>query len=539
MRHRRILLVAAVGVAIAPAPAAQAAPELVAFPGAEGFGAGATGGRGGDVVFVDTLEPFGPGSLGDALDPEDCRPRIVVFRVGGVIEVPGKHDLELTCGDLTIAGQTAPGGITLNGRIDGYDADPAGNIIIRHLRLRPPPLSDEDGAEDDLGQIYDALQLSNNPNMILDHVSVAWGSDETLDVFEFASDVTIQWSTIEESNLEGQPDGPHNYGLIAGPDSPRVSIHHVLFAHHRSRCPALATGPAEFVNSVVYDCEDGFVHHNPAEGEFHIAGNTFIHGPSHENFTPLYFDDEEPGDTTYWLYQNDIRAPGQVEGVVDDIADTPLAENAFAGADPDQVIATGTDFATESEQYIPISMQSPEDAYDAVLAGAGAFPRDAITTRTVQDVVDGTGEWGAHEPADLADGLSSGDQPADEDDDGMADDWEAANGLDPGAADDDTVMESGYTAVEQYVNELSDELVGAPPPTETVTPPTAPADDATDEPSTVTPTEPASDDGDDGDRSDRDGATLAVAIVALCVAIAAAGMAGYALRLAARDRKRT
>ena len=121
-----ISLTLGAGLAGAPTSASSSTPALPAFPGAEGFGAGATGGRGGSVVIVSTLEPFGPGSLGEALAPEVCEPRTVVFRVSGVIEVPGRHDLELTCGNVTIAGQTAPGaGITLNGRIDGYGADPA------------------------------------------------------------------------------------------------------------------------------------------------------------------------------------------------------------------------------------------------------------------------------------------------------------------------------------------------------------------------------------------------------------------------------
>ena len=227
------MLVAGVAFGDGTRPTA-AAPELAAFPGAEGFGAGATGGRGGRVVVVSTLDPFGPGSLGEALAPEDCGPRIIVFRVSGVIEVSGTHDLELTCGNVTIAGQTAPAaGITVSGRIDGYGADPAGNIIIRHVRLRPPPITTAEGAENDLGQIYDSLQLSNNSNLMLDHLSLSWGSDETLDLYEHASDATIQWTTIEQSNPEGQPEGPHNVGAMIGPDSPRVSIHHVLFAHHQ------------------------------------------------------------------------------------------------------------------------------------------------------------------------------------------------------------------------------------------------------------------------------------------------------------------
>ena len=553
---RSMVVVILVGLAAAAVPAlssaapAGAAPEFPAFPGAEGFGAGATGGRGGAVVFVTTLEPFGPGSLGEALDPESCEPRTVVFRVSGVIEVPGKHDLELNCGNVTIAGQTAPGaGITLNGRIDGFSADPAGNIIIRHVRFRPPPITDEEGAVDDLGQIYDALQLSNNPNVMLDHLSVAWGSDETLDLFELATDVTIQWTTIEESNTEGQPDGPHNFGAIVGPDSPRVSIHHVLFAHHRSRCPAMAAGPAELINSVIYDCQDGFVHHNPASGEFHIAGNTFVHGPSHDEFTPMYFDDEEPGDTTYWLSQNDIQAPGLLEGVVDDISATPLAEAAFEGADPGQVISTPSDFGAGADGYAPISMQAPGEAYEAVLAQAGAFPRDAVSSRTIQEVIDRSGSWGPTEPADLLEGLAPTEPPPDADTDGMADDWEVTHGLDPAdGADHSVVMPSGYTAIEEYVNGLSDGCVGAAPPNGSVPIPTV-ADNASEAdpsgPSAASDTSAPSDastaqseassgDGvaappntgdDDGNR------TLAIAALILgAVAVILSGYTVYAVR---------
>jgi pectate lyase len=477
-RRWAAVMLLSLGLAQVPRPA-SAVPELPAFPGAEGFGAGATGGRGGSVVIVSTLEPFGPGSLGEALAPEDCRPRTVVFRVSGVVEVPGKHDLELLCGNVTIAGQTAPGaGITLHGRIDGYGADPAGNVIIRHLRIRPPPITDDEGAVDDLGTIYDSLQLSNNSNLMLDHLSLSWGSDETLDLYEFANDTTLQWSTIEQSNPQGQPEGPHNDGIMVGPDSPRTSIHHVLFAHHRSRCPAMGSGPAELINSTVYDCQDGFVHHNPAQGEFHIAGNTFIHGPSHDDFTPLYFDDEEPGGTTYWLYQNDIRAPGLYEGIVDDISDTPLAENAFLGAGPEQIISSPSDFSEASNGYVPVTMQSPAEASAAVLDQAGAFPRDGTTSETIDDVRNGTGDWDPDPPDDLLEGLSSTEPPADDDLDGMADAWELEHGLDPSDGDDHVaVMSSGYTAIEEYVNELSDQLVGASPPGSSTVVPSGAADE--------------------------------------------------------------
>lgn len=434
-------------------------PQLPAFPGAEGFGAMTTGGRGGEVYRVTTLEPFGEGSLGAALDPEVCEPRIVVFRVSGVIE----NEFDLTCGDITIAGQTAPGaGITIRGRIDAYGAEPGGNIIIRHLRVRPGE------PRPDTGSFHDAIQLSNNSGVILDHVSASWAADEVVDLFENTGDITVQWSTIEASRTEGHPDGQHNYGMIVGPGVGRVSIHHVLFAHHRSRCPAVATGPAEIVNNVVYDCQDGFVHHNPADGEFHIVGNTFQTGPNVDELTPVFFDDEDPGDVAYYLAANRIDDPGVFEGEVDDIWAEPFAHPGFEFAGGEEyAIDDPSDFAAGDDGYVPVTVQDAEAAYSATLEAAGAFPRDAITAQTVQDVTDRSGDWGVTGPTDLLAGLAPADPPADEDNDGMADAWEADNGLDPADGDDHaTVMDSGYTAIEEYVNELADELVSAAPAAE-------------------------------------------------------------------------
>ncbi|MBW3602280.1 MAG: pectate lyase precursor [Actinobacteria bacterium] len=539
------LAVAALIAAVGAAPGAAQPAEVPAFPGAEGFGAMVTGGRGGDVYVVTTLEGFGEGSFGDALDPASCAPRIVVFAVSGVIE----GDFDLTCGDITIAGQTAPGaGVTIRGRIDAYGASPAGNIIMRHIRVRPGP------AEPENAHFHDAIQLSNNPGVILDHVSASWGTDEAVDLFEGSGDITIQWSTVEESRAEGHPDGPHNKGMIVGPGVERVSIHHVLFAHHRDRCPAVASGPAEVINVVAYDCKDSFVHHNPADGEFHLRSNVYRRGPSVETglFVPIFFDDEEPGDTAYYVAGNLIDDPGVVEGVVDDIWAQPYAHPnlEFAGGQQYR-IDEPTNFSADSPDHVTVTVDDAQAAYEAVLAQAGAFPRDGVTARTIQEVRDRGGSWGASEPDDLLAGLDPAEAPTDADADGMADAWEVEQGLDPGDGEDHaTVMASGYTAVEEYINEVADELVlsapsadpaaggdggagaGAPEPAGD-----EPVDDQDDVAGQPGATAPADRPGAAQVQPQAASSTWLLAVAALGVSMLAAVLSAFALGLAVRGRR--
>ena len=495
-----VLVLCALVAVLALAPPAAGAPNPPAFPGAHGFGAGATGGRGGRVVIVSTLEPFGPGSLGAALDPVGaglpCEPRYVVFDVGGVIEVSRgpngephpKYDYDLTCGNVTIAGQTAPGpGITIHGRINAYEANPGGNMIIRHLRIRAVPLSNEFAQTDYpfLSNVWDALTLSHDPasgsnnRLMLDHLSLSWSSDENLDLFEGVSDATVQWSTIEESSVVGDPEGPHNYGMIAGPDFPRISIHHVLFANQFHRAPALAAGPAELRSSVIYNVQVGFMHDNPAAGEFQVFDNTFRQGPSDDDLIPFMLNDEDgpATPTQIWLDNNRISATA-IDGIVGDIRGTPLATEDYAFVvccgTPDSLVTAGSDFAAVSNDYAPLARESPDEAYGKVLEFAGAFPRDVVTVRTVDEVRNRTGGWGVREPGLIGQPASSEallaglpapeTRPADfdTDHDGMADEWERANGLNVGVDDHGERMADGYDAIEHYINELSAALVGAP-----------------------------------------------------------------------------
>lgn len=416
-----------------------------AFPGAQGFGALATGGRGGRVVKVTTLDATGPGSFQEAIGMNE--PRIIVFEVSGVI----RGDFEIPYGNVTIAGQTAPGaGITIEGRLSGAYERGVDNMIIRHLRVRPV----YDGSS---GEQFDSIQFSRNARLIFDHVSASFGVDETVDLYE-ARDVTVQWSTIESSATQGHPEGEHNYGLINGPDGRRISLHHNLFAHHKNRAPAIANGPAELVNNVMFNVRHGFIHHNPASGQFNITGNYFKKGAS-SDLIPFYFDDEDDfaaEDLTYFLADNYIDDPG---GSCSGVINNPWTECSYdLNAPPDRRV--DDKFEIRGEWHQRIASESSTDAYESVLAGAGAFPRDVVTRRSIDETRNRTGAWGSYDLSDPLDGLTVTAAPADEDDDGIADEWEAAHGLSAiDASDNQTTMPSGYPAIEEYINELADELV--------------------------------------------------------------------------------
>ena len=181
-----------------------------AFPAAEGFGGNSVGGRGGQVIEVTNLNDSGPGSLRAAIDTEG--PRIVVFRLGGTIELQSR--LEITNPYITIAGQTAPGGgITLKTvptykksaiKIETHD------VIIRYIRSRPGPSSD-------ISDSLDALEITGGYNIIIDHSSFSWGTDEVIGIANDARDITIQWSIISEG-LANVPDDEdsHGKGLLLG-----------------------------------------------------------------------------------------------------------------------------------------------------------------------------------------------------------------------------------------------------------------------------------------------------------------------------------
>jgi hypothetical protein len=430
-----------------PRAAPEATPKsLPAFPGAEGFGADTPGGRGGRVIKVTNLNASGPGSLQAACEAEE--PRVVVFDVSGVI----RGDVMIAEPYITIAGQTAPGaGITIEGRLSttyrAGDRPRVHDIVVRFLRVRARP---------GLGNQGDCIQFSTVDRAVIDHVSLSWAEDETIDLYTRATNVTLQWSTLEESSSTEQPGGGDHYGLISGPNSKRISIHHNLFAHHRARNPCMGSGPADFRSNVVYNFRDGFVHHgNYRDPGFNIVGNYYKSGPSTVEQWP-----QDPyiypwcfeGAVPYHLRDNFIEGVGMIQDPWAEADKLPAWKRYYAQHGVRQKDPTWAP---------PIAEHTPQEAYELVLRRAGCFPRDAVTARTIAEVRSGTGSWGRHEPPDLMAGLVRGDPPTDSDSDGMSDAWEMSRGLDVGKDDSSRKMASGYTAIEEYVNDLAARLIEA------------------------------------------------------------------------------
>lgn len=415
---------------------ANPAPSVPAFPGAEGYGAVARGGRGGRVIPVTNLNPSGPGSLQAACDAEG--PRIVIFRVSGIID----GDVKIKNDHITIAGQTAPGdGITIKGNL----AIGANDVVIRYIRVRT------DHAGDALGGRY-------RKNIILDHVSASWSSDEVLSLYH-NENVTIQWCMITEACAKA--DGSHRFGGIWG--NQYGTYHHNLIAHNDSRNPRWASGCGfnDYRNNVLYN----WGYESSYGGEAHQKGDR--RKPpipfSTINMVANYY---KPGPATRSNVRARLAKPSARGS--DDKGSWYVAENYVDGSP--EVTADnwrgvhGTAFIRLAEPWkaMPIRQQSPRDAYLSVLGHAGcSLPRrDSIDARIIEEVRTGTATHGRNGIITTQDDvggwpkLQAAKAPKDLDNDGMPDEWEMKCKLNPqdgadGAQDKDR---DGYTNVEEYLN---------------------------------------------------------------------------------------
>ena len=442
--------------------AVETIDNVLAFPGAEGGGRYTSGGRFGDVYIVNTLEDYGTGeksiqgSLRDALSKDN---RFIVFNISGAINL--KEPLSLRKRkNITIAGQTAPGdGITLT----GYETNisDSENVIIRYLRFRP-------GAENvHSGDSMDAIWGRSMKNVMIDHISTSWSTDETMSLYR-AENMTVQWSIVAESlAMSGHTKGRHGYGGIWG--GVNTTFHHNLVANHTSRNPRLGGGTAE--------ADD-----NNHIGLFDIRNNVIYNW----GFNTAY-----GGGRAYANYMNNYMKPGlgtraSVESRVIDAGekDKPgkfyingneLEGNAEVSNDNSKGIyvsesaSPSTEIVNEEFKMDGTSVEalrttSAEEAYNEVLAKAGAtYPkRDALDARIINEVKNNQGRFvNRHEEVG---GLPytaviTRSEDFDKDEDGIADEWELNNGLDPNNADDSTTLavdQSGYTYLEHYVNSLVD-----------------------------------------------------------------------------------
>jgi pectate lyase len=409
----------AVTAASTPANSAKHAPQIPAFPGAEGFGARATGGRGGEVYHVTNLNDAGPGSFRDAVSRG---PRIVVFDVGGYIEL--KSPVAVTS-NITIAGQTAPGdGIaTKNEQVSFSNAE---NVIVRYLRIRG-------GLNGRSGK--DGASIFKGKNQIFDHLSVSWGRDETFSINE-SQDITVQHSIIAEGLLRHSMGGLVQWNTI--------TLHHNLYSTNNDRNPK-AKGKIDFVNNVVYNWgQDAFVAGGSAgRSDVNLIGNYFIAGPSSKRLD----DPISRGNLNFHLFMDgnyfDADRNGRIDGKL------------VSRSDVDDVMV----WEPNRYDYPSVTVEPAPDACKRVLASAGAsLVRDAVDTRLIENVLKGTGELIRDEATVGGFGtLRSGTPPLDTDRDGMPDSWELKNGLDsknPKDANGD-FDKTGYTNIEKYINGLA------------------------------------------------------------------------------------
>ena len=435
---------------------------IPAFPGAWGGGMFTTGGRGGRIIAVTNLANSGPGTLRAAIDAQG--PRIVVFRVAGIIRLEG--NLDINHPNITIAGQSAPGdGICIaNGSLNINTR----NVIIRHLRVRR---GNPEG-----GQGSDNIGGNPEGQIIVDHCSASWGMDENLSLYRYmrnvpagerekmpTMNVTVQWC-ISSDALDGK--GHAFGGTWGGQDS---TFHHNLFACNTGRNPSIGmSGEFDFRNNVIFNWRHRTMDGGDETSLINVINNYYKAGPAtnpdmratiarmeqRKQYSPGRTF--EPGN---W-YPPTPGRPGKwyVAGNIFENAPEVTADNWKGMRGPMDLARVNTPF-----EGWPVNQQTALEAYEAVLAKAGATlpKRDAVDQRVTKIVRTG-------KPT-IANGIISDPKevggypeftfspaavPADTDGDGMPDAWEKTHGLNPtdasdGAADAD---KDGYTNVEEFLN---------------------------------------------------------------------------------------
>ncbi|KAF3917066.1 hypothetical protein ABW20_dc0100462 [Dactylellina cionopaga] len=412
-------------IAIALAALTGSVMAIPAFPGAEGMGKEATGGRAGTHYLVTNLNDSGSGSLRDAVSQSD---RIVTFAVGGTIVIDSRI---VVSARVTILGQTAPGdGIATYG--NGWSFSNAHQSIVRYLRIRM-------GKGGDSGK--DAITIADGDVMIFDHVSVSWGRDETFSINGAATNITIQNSII------GQGLETHSCGGLMQTDG-GISLFRNLYIDNKTRNPKVK-GVNDFTNNVVYNWGGGggyIAGDSDGQSRANIINNYFISGPS-TSVTAF-----TRGNANFQGYVQDNYYDSNQNGILDGTILGPASSN-YGG-----MVIVGTRFNYPG----PASLMTAPNALTYVLANAGCSKvRDATDKRLVQEVQSWgkTGQLISDETASpmsySPSALNGGTKWVDTDGDGIPDAAEIAMGTDPNKADSMEDKDgNGYKNIEDWANSL-------------------------------------------------------------------------------------
>lgn len=402
--------------------------DRLAFPGAEGHGRFARGGRDGRIIPVTTLADEGPGSLRACI--EASGPRVCVFRVGGVIRYVRERPI-IVHPNLTIAGETAPGdGILLThsgGKLafTPFVVKNTHDVVVRHIRVRTDLPGEQRGANS-------AFIIENSRNVILDHVSASWALDENVGGYAQNDAITISWSIF----AEGVPRHDKCALLASDPKGPQqLSFVRNLCAHNGDRNPDVNFPPGscvEVVNNVLYNASSQFTEVWESYGgtPANIVGNYYKQGPSTAG-RAYAIDRPLVGSTgRARIYQ----AGNVIDG--DRVVFAPIAQEVF--------VAT---------PVCPLrsAVLDARAAYAQVLGGAGAFPRDAVDVRITEEVRSRTGKIGRDNR--ILPALRTGRSYADADGDGMSDAWERHRRLDPARNDAwGDADGNGWANLEEFLN---------------------------------------------------------------------------------------
>lgn len=433
---------------------------IVAFPGAEGAGKYTTGGRGGKTYFVTSLEDTEEGNKETREGTlrwcvKQKGAKTILFRVAGIIHL--KKALEIRS-DVTIAGQSAPGdGICIADNMVQLKGD---NIIIRYLRFRMGDLTNVEG---------DAFNGVRNRNIMIDHCSMSWATDELASFYD-NENFTMQWCILSESLRKSvHTKGEHGYGAIWG--GKKASYHHNLLAHHDSRNPRMCGSRysglpelelVDFRNNVVYNWGQNSGYSGEG-GRYNFVNNYYQAGPGSSNKNRIFQPNADDG-----KYEQEKGVWGSFYVNGNFMGDYPevTADNSL-GFQPSPKSKDKRELLVNEEFSVPeVITQSAKEAFLLVLQQAGAnLKRDKTDKRIIKEVSKKQTPQKSKDKTTILGLINSQSEvggwdeysfktnqlPLDDNRDGIPDDWLKKNFPDKKATD---YNEEGYTFLEVYLNEI-------------------------------------------------------------------------------------